>query len=219
MYIPKPNAKSAVKPPNAADTAKAGMYEGASCARKILDLEQVSVEAAAREATHQMRPEELAIPTMTPVKTTLYTVDQHSSMPGDSGLTLFSEILLLEYHVDNITLGVFEPIHSRKHALSGQHLGAVDFTHKYATPVFCKTLIVPSIMNPLRLISDCKDHSNKVPTYHGDKKRYNDMKRSFTPVVGALGEADKKDGANDILRGFVSHDHGDSTETLTGATV
>lgn len=49
----------------------------------------------------EMRPEALAIPTITPVSTTL----------------LFSEIELLEYYVASITDGVLLPIQSRKHAL------------------------------------------------------------------------------------------------------
>ncbi len=49
-----------------------------------------------------MRPEALAIPTITPVSTT----------------RLFSEIELLEYHVDSMTEGVLDPMHRRKQALA-----------------------------------------------------------------------------------------------------
>ena len=66
-----------------------------------------------------IKPEALAIPTITPVKTTRW----------------FSLILLLLYQVDSITLGVLEPIQRRKQA-------------KYATPVWCTTSIVPRIMKP-----------------------------------------------------------------------
>lgn len=49
----------------------------------------------------EMRPEALAIPTITPVRTT----------------RLFSEIELLEYQVESMTEGVLEPMVRRKHAL------------------------------------------------------------------------------------------------------
>ena len=48
-----------------------------------------------------MRPDALAIPTMTPVRTT----------------RLFSETELFEYQVDSMTEGVLEPMHRRKQAL------------------------------------------------------------------------------------------------------
>ena len=51
----------------------------------------------------EMRPAALAMPTITPVKTTL----------------LFSEMELLEYQVDSMTEGVLDPIHKRKQALIG----------------------------------------------------------------------------------------------------
>lgn len=77
-----------------------------------------------------INPLELAIPTMTPVSATRW----------------FSDIELLEYQVESMTLGVFAPIHSRKQA-------------KYATPVFASTSMVPSTMKPRTGLVRITSHS------------------------------------------------------------
>jgi hypothetical protein len=65
---------------------------------------------------------------------------------------LFSEIELLEYHVESITEGVLDPMHNRKQA-------------KYATPLLANTSIVPRMMNPIMVMSrgttTCRDRSRK----------------------------------------------------------
>ena len=121
IYNPNAPATTAVKPPNAAEVARAGMYLGSSLAEKMLP---------------EIKPAALAIPTMTPVNTT----------------RLFSDMELLEYQVASRTEGVLLPMQSKKQA-------------KYATPMLCRTSMVPRITNQTIVIKRgmtmCRARSRK----------------------------------------------------------
>lgn len=82
-----------------------------------------------RKILAEISPLALAMPTMTPVRTT----------------RLFSEIELLEYQVDSKTEGVLDPMQRRKHALRKSLLKRYDTFEMTKNLQICNAFIVEDV--------------------------------------------------------------------------